>query len=355
MSFPLLAAVAALALPQFGEENVTPGPGTVSLPRGAVARAVDELEPGTPPRAFAFVWPAWSERSDAGWGGEVVWRRWVELLRAERAAEASAPARRAELALVARLQDRHGDAWAHFAAAAGEPGWLATLLPLLVPGVPLENAASEGALPDGVLLRPALPPSDVPGAGLRELAGKRVEALALRIGAAEARLALSVDRDGLEVKLFHVAGGAARVRIEPPLPLGVEAGVLFADWDKRPGPIAPVEFTLTAEDPEHSLWLTFHPREEHLANPPLEWVRTPRVERGIVLLSPAGTEPHLGACASALAELFEVPCVLRAEGFTPPAGLEPLVIRLGSGADGERRLAHWLGLAERHFLAGHGR
>lgn len=344
-----LALVASVQLPD--DENVTPGPGTVSLPRGTAARALDELERGTAAKPFGYAWPAWDERSAAGWGGEPTWRRWVELLRAERAAETSDPARRAELALVAHLQGRHGDAWEHFSAAAAEPAWLATLLPLFVPGVPLELATSRAPLPEGVLLTPSLPPSDVPGAGLRQLAGTRLEALSFQVGAAELRLALSVDRDGLEIKLVHLSGASTRVRVLPPVPRGIEPGLVFADWEKRPGELVPIEFVLTAEDPEHTLWLTFHPPRDHLPNPPLELVRTPSVARGILVLSPTGAEPHLVAFTHALAELFEVPCELFSSDHVPRAGLEPLVLRLDTSSDGERRLAHWLGHAERHFLA----
>ena len=135
------------------------------------------------------------------------------------------------------------------------------------------------------------------------------------------------------------------------MPRGIDAGLILADWETHPGPLKPIEFLLTAEDPEHTLWLTFHPPRTHLANPPLERLRTPSRERGMLLLSPDGDEPHLAACAHALAELFEIPCELRALDHMPRAGLEPLVLHCDGSADGEQRLLHWLGLAERHFLA----
>lgn len=334
-----------------GEENVTPGPGTVSLPRGAAALALDGVEPGTVARTGLRPWPAWSDRSPAGWGGEATWRRWVELVRAERAAREPEPARRLELARVARLQGRDGDAWAHFAAAAGDPAGLAALLPLFVPGVPESELGRSGPLPDGVRLAPALPPSDVPGAGLRQLAGARLEALDFGIGAARASLSLRVERDGLEVKLVHRAGGPARVRVVPPLPRGVEAGLLFADWEKQAGPHVEVEFVLTAEDPEHILWLSFHPPKDHLANPPLDFLRAPGPERTLLVVSPQGDELELAGFAGALEELLGVPARLVTAAYRPPAGLEPLVLNLDGSVAGRRRLAHWLGLAERHLLA----
>ena len=331
-------------------ENVTPGPGTVSLPRGAAALALDAVEPGTAARTGLRPWPAWSDRSPAGWGGEATWRRWVELVRDERAAERPDPARRAELARVARLQGRDGDAWMHFASIE-DPAWLVTLLPLFLPGVPEDELERAGPLPDGVLLSPSLPPSDVPGAGLRHLAGTRIEALDFALGAARARLSLRVDRDGLEVKVVHLAGGPANVRVRPPLPRGVEAGLLFADWEKQSGPDVTVAFRLTAEEPEHILWLSFHPPRDHLANPPLALLRSPAAGRTLLVVSPGGDEPVLSGLTGALEELLGVPARLVAPEYRPAAGLEPLVLRLDESPAGERRLAHWLGLAERHLLA----
>jgi len=337
------------------EDNVIPGPGTVSLPRGAVARALDEVEPGTAPRSALAPWPAWSDRSPAGWGGEATWRRWVELVRAERGAAQPEPARRAELARVARLQGRDGDAWHHLVATAADPSWCVTLLPLFLPGVPENELERRGPLPDGVLLRPSLPPDDTPGAGLRQLAGARVEALAFEVGAARLSLALRVERDGLEVKVVHRAGGEARVRVAPPLPRGIEAGLLFADWEKQGDPRAPVEFVLTAEDPEHILWLTFHPPKDHLAHPPLASLRAPQPGREVLVVSPAGDEPVLMGLAGALEELLGVPARLVSSAYRPAPGLEPLVLHLDDTPNGERRLLHWLGLAERQLLARHDR
>jgi len=337
------------------DENVTPGPGTVSLPLGAAALALDGVEPGTAARTDLRPWPVWSDRSPAGWGGEATWRHWVELVRAERSAAEPDPARRAELAHVARLQGRDGDAWAHFAAAAADPASLVALLPLFVPGVPEAELGRSGPLPEGVLLSPSLPPSEVPGAGLRHLAGKRVEALSFEVGAARVRLALRVERDGLEVKLVHLAGEPTRLRIAPPVPRGIEPGLLFANWEKQASPHLPVEFHLTAEDPEHILWLSFHPPKDHLANPPLAYLRAPGPERTLLVVSPDGDEPHLVGFAGALEELLGLPARLVASDHVPPAGLEPLVLNLDGSLAGERRLTHWLGLAERHLLSPRGR
>ena len=49
------------------------------FPAGPIADLVKTL-PDT--RAeLPFSWPAWDDRSSAGWGGELPWQRWVEALR----------------------------------------------------------------------------------------------------------------------------------------------------------------------------------------------------------------------------------------------------------------------------------
>ncbi len=322
----------------------------LALPEGRVAEALAALAPAAAPRALEFVWPAWSDRSEAGWGGEPAWRRWVELLRAESAASRASPVRRAELAVLARLQGRDGDAWEHLLACVDEPGLVATLLPLFSPGVPVEELGQTGPLPEGVLLTPALPPADEARAGLRFLAGTRIECLEFAVGAARLALRVSVDRDGLEVHLRHLGGGPTRVRVLPPLPRGIDPGLVFADWEKRPGHTGPVEFALDAEAPEHSLWLTFHPPDERWPSPRVEMLQPPAPGREIVLVSPRGDELHLARFAEALEELLGVSAAARAAGFRPAGALEPLVLQLGDGPSAERKLVEYVGLSEAFAL-----
>jgi hypothetical protein len=324
----------------------------VLLQPGPVAERLAGL-PEAPPAALGKPWPDWSDRSEAGWGGELVWRRWVELLRAE--AKTSTPARRAELAVLARLQGRDADAWTHLLACAGEPGLVTALLPLFAPGIPPELAARGEPLPDGVLLRPALPPSADPRGGLRWLAGRHIERQELALGGAHCSIAVTVDRDGLEVKLVHTGGAPARVRILPPLPRGVDAGQVFLDWEKHPPDAGPFEFVLDAATPEHSLWLTFHPPEESWPNPPLETLARPAPGRSIQLVSPRGDEAHLARFAEALGELLGVPAGLRPASAAPAPGLEPLVLRFDAPASDERKLVELVSLAEAFALRGAGR
>jgi hypothetical protein len=350
----LLASSAALLAPT-PQDLVTPGAGLVSLPEGRVAEMLAGLAADVAPSAPGAPWPAWSERSARGWGGEGPWRRWVELVRAESTARAGSPGRRAELAVLARLQGRDGDAWAHLLACAAEPGRVAALLPLFSPGVPQEWLGREDALPDGALLSPALPPTDDARAGLRLLAGTKIERRDFALGAARCSLAVSVDRDGLEVSLRHLGGDRSRVRVLAPLPRGVDPGLVFADWEKLPGHAGPVEFVLDAEAPEHSLWLTFHPPEERWPSPRLETLAGLVPGREVVLATPRGDEPHLARFAEALSELLGARATLRAEGTPRPPGLEPLVLRFDGSPASERKLVEILGMAEAFALGAPGR
>jgi hypothetical protein len=142
------------------------------------------------------------------------------------------------------------------------------------------------------------------------------------------------------------------VRVLPPVPRGIDPGLLFADWEKLPGHEGPVEFALDAESAEHSLWLTFHPPAERWPNPRLETLGPIAPGREIVLATPRGDESHLARCAEALSELFGAPAALRAEGGRPRGMFEPLVLHLGSGPGAERKLVQLLGLAEALLLAG---
>src|SRR5206468_7981976 len=126
----------------------------------------------------------------------------------------------------------------------------------------------------------------------------------------------------------------------------------------------PVEFTLQAPaDPEqkadeHSLWITFrppHPPDELWPSPKPADLAPPRPPRRLLISSPRGDEPHLARCAEALAELFEVETRLVPEGFRAESGLEPLVLHLGAGPSGERKLAEMLGLSEAFLLRRTGR
>ena len=139
------------------------------------------------------------------------------------------------------------------------------------------------------------------------------------------------------------------------LPRGVDPGLLFADWEKRPGETGALSFTLDSEASEHSLWLTFHPLAERWPNPRLETLPALAPGREVWLVSPRGDEPHLARFAEALGELLGHPSLLRPEGARAAPGLEPLVLRFPEGPGGERRLVEFVGLVEAFLLDTRGR
>jgi hypothetical protein len=329
---------------------VRPRAGAITLPAGDVAELLELLEPPFDPVELdTSLWPDWSERSERGWGGELPWRRWVELVRKEGAAGQPDPRRRAELALLARLQGRDGDAWRHLVACREQPGLVARLLPLFVPGAPPASLSAQTPLPDGVLLRPALPPATEDSrTSLRTLVGRVLEHDDVCVAGARLSLRLRCEPDGLEMVLRHASGPAVRVRVAPPCPPGVDPGLVFADWERLPAGQHTAEFLLEPGSEEHTLWLTFHPREQRWPQPAPERLAWPAPERTLLLRSERGDEPHLRRFAEALAELFGTPGSLVArEAALPRLWLEPLVIELGPGGSAdERKLASMISLAE---------
>jgi hypothetical protein len=329
---------------------VRPRAGAITLPVGDVADVLEQLElPVAPVELASALWPEWGERTELGWGAELPWRRWVELVRAEAGARQPDPRRRAELAVLARLQGRDADAWRHLVTCREEPGLVTRLLPFFIPGVPLSSLASQAPLPDGVLLTPALPPAtEDPRGSLRALVGRVLEHDDVSVAGARLALRVRCEPDGLEVVLRHRAGPAVHVRISPPCPPGVDPGLLFADWERQPAGQRTAEFLLEPGSDEHTLWLTFHPREARWPQPPPERLARPAPERVLLVRSERGDEPHLRRFAEALAELYGSPAALVARAAPlPELLLEPLVIDLGSGSPAdERKLAAMLSLAE---------
>ena len=331
---------------------MTPRSGDITLPAGRVADLLEGLGPDVVPAALENVWPDWSDRSPRGWAGELPWRRWVELVRAEAGASAPDPARRGELAVLARMQGRDADAWRHLVDTAREPAIAAGLLPLFVPGVPPALVGSSGPLPDGVLLSPALPPVlDHAGrSGLRALAGSMLEHRAVLVGGARLSLRVAVEPDGLQVDLAHLEGPSVRVRVQPPLPGGIDAGPYHVDWERLPEDRRDaVEFLLgpAKEQRTHTLWVSFRRRRENWPAPRIESIAPLDRSRALLVASPRGDEPHLARFAEALGELFALPTALVSEPASGDAFLlEPIVIRIGEGWAGERKLATMIGLAE---------
>jgi hypothetical protein len=319
-----------------------PPPFGIVLPEGPVAARLAELDPSTVPAKLGASWPDWADHGASAWGAPPPWRRWVELLRAE--ARSGEPARRAELAELARLQGRDADAWSHWLEAARDPAQGVALLPLFLPGA-LEVRGPD-SLPEGALLCPSLPPCSRVDAGLREMAGTAIELGAFSIGAARASLKVAVSGDGLEVVLQHLAGAPARVRVKAPVPPGIDPGKVLADWERQPDGQEIVEFVLDAENAEHSLWLTFHPRAERWPRPPVELLRPLASGRTLLVLGRADDAARLRSFAEAAHELLGISTRFVTELPATSFAFEPLVLDLRSATSLERKLGEMLGRIE---------
>ncbi len=348
----LAGTLASPALQQTGTEVVQ----RIVLPADPIAELVTRLERAPVAERSLPAWPEWPawNSADPGWGEEAPWRRWVELLRTEAHAQEPDPERRAQLALLAREQGRDSDAWRHLLRCGEDPLVLA-LFPAFLPGVPARLLSAE-ELPDGVLLRPALPPAtEDPRGTLATLAGRTMEHRRVLVGGALLYLVLRIEGDGVQVDLVHKSGPSVRVRVSLPAPAGVEIALTYKDWEKLEDPRAPIELALSQEDPSHTIWGRFRMRRDRWPMPsPAASKRTDPPRAPLALASDATRiEPRLQRFAEALSELFDRPCVYPFEPLAyADEVFEPIVLHLGGGVDPDRKLAAMISLAEAYALAG---
>lgn len=254
---PLRIACALLLL------GLAPPAGEVQLPEGPNARAFAGVGPETEAIALGAQLAGRHAVLLDGADRAAVWRAWGQTLERCAASEEESPSERASLALFALEQGRWSDAWAHLERLGGHPEWSAAVLPRLLPGAPAGTPPGRGglpgALPDGVLLTPAVPPPT------REVLPGRIEPRAaevrgLRIGEATVDLRVSLDGSGIQVDLAHTGGGPARVRVLLPEPEGLEIRVEYVDWMRQDERRLPLEVELLPGEEEHSLFGRFRPR-----------------------------------------------------------------------------------------------
>ena len=356
MALALLIAAALGAARQ-----AATGP-AVLLPPGAARDAVAAIRADIAPAELAGPeWPAWD---DPAWDGHAPWARWSELVLEEAGASRPDAGRRAALALAAALQERPLDAWEHFAGTAAQPAVAAALLPRLFPGAPADapkgRGGRPGALPDGVLLRPILPPLDLESPyGRPRIREMHFEGLA--IGKAVCDVKLAVEADGVELTFTHRSGGAARVRVVLPVPIEEEVRALYVAWEQvhDPPPVIELELAPGTEDEpgEASVWGRFYPRT--LAWPAPSELALPRqlARGGFALEVDPGDPlaPRLARAAEALALVLGVPGRVQARGTVPAAdaGVAPQVFAFPAGepeALRQARLFFLLSAAERFLL-----
>ncbi|MCB9915375.1 MAG: hypothetical protein H6828_09525 [Planctomycetes bacterium] len=294
-----------------------------------------------PPRADATTWRAWGAAL-AGCAGDAE----------------EAPADRAGLALFARAQGRWSDAWAHLEHLGGHPEWSAAVLPLLLPGVPDGTPPGHGglpsALPDGVLLTPALPPSRwAPSASYVE--PTQAEVHGLRIGDATVDVRVSLDGSGVQVDLLHTGGGPATVRVLLPEPEGLAIRVEYLDWMRQDAVREAMLVELLPGEEEHNLFGRFAPRRTPLPASPRG--ELPRALREGGLWFECGADEALEevrAAAEVMAAALGVPGGVVAPGEAPGCGpWSPTLVHLAYEPGAARRLlAQVAARLERRLTAG---
>ncbi|TAJ18915.1 MAG: hypothetical protein EPO68_07130 [Planctomycetota bacterium] len=289
------------------------------------------------------------------------WERWALLVEQRNVGE---------LALLAAAQGRWDDAWRHWVASADARGGLGllearrTLAPLLVghPLVPASDTVHPIAVPDGAVLRPAMPPP--PGAYSRS----RTAVRGLRIGAATVDLEVALELDGVQIDVTHVAGGACRVSIALPTIAQFSIAQVYADWEERAvAGGAPIELSIQPGDERHTLWGRFGVRENPWPTRVPAQLPASVARAGIAILC-NGDDPRraeLARFATALARLTgarvalvaPVPALADADAGAWPseAGLR-IDLRAQEPLPDVERDLKWLALAslaERYWLAAH--
>ena len=335
-----LPARAAALGPSVSEEEPA-----VELPEGPSARAFAGVGPSTGGVSLGGLLEAhpWLRDPESPTERAAAWRGWGALLTAESERSESEPEARAALALHALRDARWQDAWAHLERLGGFPEWSAGVLPALLPGAPIDSASGSGGrpgpLPDGVLLRPAVPPLAPPG-DPRAHEPRIATVRGLQVGEATLDLKVTLDGSGIEVDLLHTGGGPATVRVLLPEPEGLEIRVEYIDWMRQDVQRQPLLVELLPGEEEHNLFGRFAPRRVPLPGSPTDRLPRALVEGGL-WTEWAGAEllrPELLAAAEVLPEVLGVPGGLVTPGAMPSAApWEATVLHVPSEADAARR------------------
>lgn len=286
------------------------------LPESPAARSFAGVGAETEPRAlddFVEAAPWLREREP---DPDLVWASWAEWLAGAARAERVDPARRAGLCRVACLQSRWEDAWRHFERLGGHPDWQAAVAPWLLPGVPLEISAGPGgratAIPDGLLLRPALPPAS--GAGTASRGAPRIAELeGLRIGEAVCDLTLEYEPGGVTLEVFHRSGGSGTLLVDLPLPPDAEVFVDYVDWERQEVKGAPLQLLIEPREEEYTIYRRFQfVRREFPATPQPGRLPASLGAHGLdFLVAEAADLERVRALGDACAALLELPVRVR--------------------------------------------
>jgi hypothetical protein len=288
-------------------------------------------------------------------GSAEAWKGWAADLERARGAKDPDPACEARLASFALEQQRWNEAWAHFARTGGEPALAAALLPRFLPGVaadaPLEKDGFAGALPDGVTLRPALPPAkgDAPRGRIER---REMKLARLAVGKGVISLRVAVEYDGITVELAHVSGAACKVAVVLPCEPAFRLANEYVDWYVQETHGAPLALELKPGEEAHTLYGRIDLR------PVLGPERVPEelpalaARDGLVLELFPGDAGE--ALVRAIAESFAAPPLsLSARVWTRGASAVPAGLRIDLTRPDERaqRLSDLAAAIERFVLA----
>ncbi len=339
-TYLLLAAPLLTQSPSAPPERMTAGAGELelALEPGAVghglAAQVGLPAPTAEQTQQLDPWP--QEWSEDDWSSAEPWRTWAAAL-VERG-----DASRAQLAQLAHRQGRWDDAWQH-AASISDPRMARAILPRLFPGVPADAGPADGLaqpLPNGVLLRPSLPPptAPVPAALTGPVRQRRaMEFAGVRVGEATLHLRLALEGDGVQIDVTHVSGGPCRLQLVIPEPQGFEIRVEYVDWDRRETVGEPHELEINPGDEPHKLWGRFLRFSQPWPQKLPSTLPAQAAEAGLVLVdSPSGASVALlDGFAEALHTALGIPTQVTVDrGSVAISG--PAPVRLHLGVDGER-------------------
>ena len=334
----LLALLCAAALAQDAPPR--------ALPEGTRAeRTAAALHGGVAAKALAAPAP----------GSAEAWKGWAADLEAARKTKEPDPACEARLALFALSQQRWNEAWSHFERTGADPATCAALLPRFLPGcaaeAPVAKDGFAGALPDGAVLRPALPPAkgDAPPSRIER---REMKLARLAVGKGFVSMRIAAEYDGIVVELAHVGGESCKLAVVLPCEPGYVFANEYVDWYVQETRGAPLALELKPGEEAHTLYGRVEPRQLRAPERLPEQLPALASRAGLVLeLYPGDPDEAL---VRSIAECLQAPPlalaarVWIADGKPAPAGLRIDLARPGERA---QRLAGLAAAIERFVLA----
>jgi hypothetical protein len=293
------------------------GPVREAWERRAQFQETQNPPPVAVPTAVAERWSRWAEwleRGDAAplcvfaaadqrW--DDAWRWWLASAEANGGLGLLRARETIAALVVGHALTRSTDATESDVQPAAHPG----TRPAAHPDASLD--ALPAAIPDGALLRPALPPQPPGPQGTYQRCA--MAARGLRIGAAVVDLEVRVELDGVQIDLTHVGGGACSVAIVLPTMSQFALAQEYVDWEEQPLPSGrPLALSIQPGDERHTLWGRFEVR-------PNPWpARIPahlpaQIARSGLVIQTTRDDPRraeLAEFAAALARLTRARCTL---------------------------------------------